>query len=450
MKMKKSLVTDFTIFVTIGVLLTGILLSTVFIMLMRTNSDREIERFTILTTENLQSRIEARLNEYSIILDFIALGAFPLMARDQPDTAAIQDYFRIMAGTHPDVLLVFGSSYVKWTEPGGFMEYSSGYVQSPEYDNTQRGWFNSAINDAGQNVFTNPYLDTQSQQIVVSLVRAIIDRQKIVGVVGIDISLTALDEMVNAKSAMDEISSYILHSTGKYISNQDISLIMEGDFFEDHSLEEYRQRILSPNPFLGRGSGIVVSSLPIPKANWTVTSIIPITALYKEVNEITVYAAFTGIIANMCLLVLLMLYIRKKIRPINVISMELKEIAEGEGDLTKEIHFNSKDEIGELSYYFNMTLEKIKNLVLNIKNEAAILNSIGTDLASNMNETAASVNEITANIQSIKARALNQSASVSETHATMEQLVVNINKLDGLVEKQTSNVSNASIGRAHV
>jgi methyl-accepting chemotaxis protein len=79
-----------------------------------------------------------------------------------------------------------------------------------------------------------------------------------------------------------------------------------------------------------------------------------------------------------------------------------------------------------------------------IKKEAASLNSIGNDLASNMTETAAAVNEITANIRSIKGRSMKQSASVSETHATMEQVVTNINKLNGHVENQSNNVSLAS------
>jgi len=126
------------------------------------------------------------------------------------------------------------------------------------------------------------------------------------------------------------------------------------------------------------------------------------------------------------------------------VAVTLKDIAEGEGDLTRTITANSKDEIGDLALYFNKTLEKIKNLVINVKKEADVLSQIGNDLSSNMTQTAAAVNEITANIQSIKGRVINQSASVSETHATMEQVVTNINKLNTHVENQSHNVSQAS------
>jgi methyl-accepting chemotaxis protein len=130
--------------------------------------------------------------------------------------------------------------------------------------------------------------------------------------------------------------------------------------------------------------------------------------------------------------------------PIVKVSRTLKDISEGEGDLTKQITINSKDEIGDLAHYFNLTLEKIRNLVITIKTQAVALFDIGNELSTNMTETAAAVNEITANIQSIKGRVINQSASVTETNATMEQITVNIDKLNEQIDHQTSSVTQSS------
>jgi methyl-accepting chemotaxis protein len=132
------------------------------------------------------------------------------------------------------------------------------------------------------------------------------------------------------------------------------------------------------------------------------------------------------------------------IRPINTATSMLKEIAQGEGDLTKRLTVSSRDEIGDMAVYFNETLEKIKHMVTVIQKEAVSLSNIGNNLASNMTETAAAVNEITANIQSIKGRVINQSASVTETNATMEQVIANINKLNGQVENQADTISKRS------
>ena len=151
-----------------------------------------------------------------------------------------------------------------------------------------------------------------------------------------------------------------------------------------------------------------------------------------------------GIISIALGLTLLLFFLRMIFSRLHNINVILHELTLGEGDLTQRIKIEKEDEIGELSNYFNMTLEKIKKMIINIKNETVVLSDIGNDLSNNMNETASVVNEITSNVQSIKDRIINQSASVSQTHATMEHLVVNINKLNGHVENQGTNISGAS------
>ena len=166
--------------------------------------------------------------------------------------------------------------------------------------------------------------------------------------------------------------------------------------------------------------------------------------ILKEVNEMKLFTVIIAAIAIAAAAVIVFFTVNGAIKPIVKVADTLKDISEGEGDLTRKITVSSKDEIGDLAMYFNNTLEKIKNMIVIIKDEAAGLNNIGNDLASNMTQTAAAVNEITANIQSIKGRVINQSASVTETNATMEQVIANINKLNGHVENQSRNVSQAS------
>jgi methyl-accepting chemotaxis protein len=131
-------------------------------------------------------------------------------------------------------------------------------------------------------------------------------------------------------------------------------------------------------------------------------------------------------------------------KPIKDVALTLKDISEGEGDLTNQVDTSRKDEIGDLAGYFNSTLEKIKSLVITIKQQAVVLSDIGSRLSANMTETASAINQITANIQSIKGRVINQSSSVTEANATMEQMTVNIEKLNANVEQQNSSVAQSS------
>jgi len=177
---------------------------------------------------------------------------------------------------------------------------------------------------------------------------------------------------------------------------------------------------------------------------WCLMMAIPMNEINKALNEMIAFMVLFAVVMLAAVSVITFFIAQGIVKPINNVTLTLKDISEGEGDLTRRIKTTSKDEVGDLSRYFNETLEKIRNLVVNIKKESVTLYDIGNNLASNMTETAAAVNEITANIQSIKSRVMNQSASVSQTHATMEQVTVNIDKLNKHVEAQSTNVSRAS------
>ncbi|MCL2192492.1 MAG: methyl-accepting chemotaxis protein [Treponema sp.] len=151
-----------------------------------------------------------------------------------------------------------------------------------------------------------------------------------------------------------------------------------------------------------------------------------------------------GIIALAITVLIMFLYLTRMLKPLELLTHNLNDIANGDADLTKRLPDTGRDEIAKASSYFNQTMEKFRQLIVSIKKQAVTLSDIGSDLAGNMTETAAAMNEIAANIQSTKGRILNQSASVTETNATMEQVTVNINKLSGNVERQSSAVSNAS------
>jgi methyl-accepting chemotaxis protein len=200
------------------------------------------------------------------------------------------------------------------------------------------------------------------------------------------------------------------------------------------------------SPVMGTDLYIIYQPINVQgmETPWCLMLGIPIEEINRPINNMITFSVIFAAVMLVLIAGITFLVVRSIIKPIIDVTVTLKDISEGEGDLTRKITNNSKDEVGDLSRFFNATLEKIKNLVIAIKQEAVKLSDIGNDLSSNMNETAAAVNEITANIQSIKGRIINQSASVTETNATMEQVTVNINKLNAHVENQSNYVSQSS------
>ncbi|MDR1302867.1 MAG: Cache 3/Cache 2 fusion domain-containing protein [Treponema sp.] len=133
------------------------------------------------------------------------------------------------------------------------------------------------------------------------------------------------------------------------------------------------------------------------------------------------------------------------VRPIRTVVDMLKDISEGEGDLTRRLMIKSRDEIEAMAKYFNHTFDKIKTLVAVIKLQSTSLLNIGNELDSNMTESAVAINHITANIKGIKGQVLNQSSGITEANATMEHIASNISNLNDHIEKQSTRVSQSSL-----
>jgi methyl-accepting chemotaxis protein len=99
---------------------------------------------------------------------------------------------------------------------------------------------------------------------------------------------------------------------------------------------------------------------------------------------------------------------KKIITPIVNISAMLKDVAEGEGDLTKKIEIVGKDEIFELASWFNIFISKISGIIVQIKETASNIlessNTINTsikDIAEGMSQQAISFDQITKTVQDI-------------------------------------------------
>jgi methyl-accepting chemotaxis protein len=177
---------------------------------------------------------------------------------------------------------------------------------------------------------------------------------------------------------------------------------------------------------------------------WAFAASVPAAKVFEGVNTLTKYTISIVLVSIFIAAIIIFFIVFRISKPIVTVSQTLKDISQGEGDLTQQINITSKDEVGDLAHYFNLTLEKIRNLIVGVKTRAVTLFDIGNELSTNMTETAAAINEITSNIQSIRGQAVNQSAGVTETNATMGQITVNINKLNEQIDNQAAKVSQSS------
>ena len=324
------------------------------------------------------------------------------------------------------------------------------------------GEFYLTARDSGGGILFDPYIYNvgENTRMMTSIAFPIHSRDgKILGVAGIDIDIDMIQIITQRNKPYEDAVTAVFSNAGTVVSHFDESRIgknlqeteidMIGSRMDDYvnAIKEGKNFSFS-NHIAAFNADMEIITVPIVTGGSKTPWNFAIGVMSDTVMAPVYIMIKTGVVISVIILVVVILaaifFSRSISKPIARVAETLRDISEGEGDLTRTISASSKDEIGSLAHYFNMTLVKIKNLIIVIKKQAVTLSATGSELASNMTETAAAISEITANIQSIKGRIINQSASVSQTHASMEQVVSNINRLDGLVEKQSVNVSQTS------
>lgn len=130
-----------------------------------------------------------------------------------------------------------------------------------------------------------------------------------------------------------------------------------------------------------------------------------------------------AIIISIFLAILIGLTIARLIsKPIVRTSDMLRDIAEGEGDLTKRLEVYSKDEVGSLASNFNIFVSKIQDMVVQIKDSAYIIAQSAENLNASTEEIAAQTQNSSASTEEIAAGMEESSASIEEITQSIQEV----------------------------
>lgn len=163
-----------------------------------------------------------------------------------------------------------------------------------------------------------------------------------------------------------------------------------------------------------------------------------VTALQKSIErEIGIMKSFQLFVLIASLLIFIItIFATKKvvINPLSELIEEFKQMAEGRGDLTKQIEVKSRDEIGELSTYFNkfiMNMERIVNQVKCIANNVLEESGELTEAVENIvngkdNASDGPLDEgiihLENHVKNVMDNVRNQTASTQESLASLEEI----------------------------
>ena len=319
----------------------------------------------------------------------------------------------------------------------------------------QQEWFQAAMR--GEKVIMEPSVSPLDGKLVIRFVVPIYDNNKNVSGALSAVALAswlsdAIDDIVVGTNGgcylIDAKGNVIAHKTESLVAKKVNSQEMAKTDSSLKSLASFEAKaIANPQSEIGYYTYKVqniASHARLKSANWTVIIRAPVKDFMEAVQNLRFLMYIIGIVILFVALIIVYIVALKIVKPIKITVEALHGIAEGEGDLTVRLPLNGNDEITKLSFYFNQTIEKIGASIKAVEQNTHVMEEIGSELSSNMTETASSIHEISSNIESVKQQALTQARSVTDTASTMEEIIRTIKQLNASIENQAASVAMSS------
>ncbi|QVM92035.1 methyl-accepting chemotaxis protein [Pseudomonas entomophila] len=300
---------------------------------------------------------------------------------------ALFDLFSRLAQSHPDY------AYVSYGLKDGGYAFWPGDPKMANYDPRTRPWYQAAMANPGKTLRTAPYYWAGDDAVLVSTVRAVANQLgNPGGVVNIDVSLKGLTEIVK-QIKLGESGYLILmeHNGNVMVDPRDAShnfkqLASLGGGYADLAKAGKGLAEVEIN-----GERFMANVYPDEQLGWTFIGLIQQDEVMQTTTRLTWLIGAVALVLAAVFAAVGAAFAKLIVRPINSVSSGLEGIAQGEGDLTRNLEIRGRDETAQLASWFNQFLGAIRSLIQHIgtaANKILSTSSSSTRVSGDMAEAA--------------------------------------------------------------
>jgi methyl-accepting chemotaxis protein len=159
------------------------------------------------------------------------------------------------------------------------------------------------------------------------------------------------------------------------------------------------------------------------------------------INSLAIWSVFGGVAVFLVVGVISLLVAVKITRPLMTVTHELKDIAQGQGDLTSRLEVRSKDEIGELAKWFNTFLEKMQKMIQDIAGSASQLSTSSASLSATAMEMAGGAEEMSSQSTTVAAAAEQLTTNITSMAGSTHEMSTNVKTVASAVEEMTASIT---------
>jgi len=316
------------------------------------------------------------------------------------------------------------------------------YTTNPEWDQVRRPWFIASMQDPDKTLITDPYEDSQTGKTCVTMASTVKSGGRIIGVVGVDVFLDVLTEIITSRTITDDGNTFLINKEGLYLVHKNTGYVMQDNFFEAEGRDLRDGILASSDVHIEIVGNTYWASMPVEGMDWIMVTTGSTGEFMVDFWRVLIITIALGLILAFVAVIVSLRFSTLLTRPIIRMFGILKGIAGG--DLTQEINAKGNDEISQMILMLKETQNSIKTILSDIEGRARNLEEVGVELSKIINESTSSLNQISEKMQIMTEKSVGQSSSVTETSSTMTQVVKNIESLNRYIETQAGALNRSS------
>ncbi len=192
----------------------------------------------------------------------------------------------------------------------------------------------------------------------------------------------------------------------------------------------------------------VIAFTYYPGSNWVVAAGVyeddfhdAVVQTRSAINSLALWSILGGIAVFLVVGVVSLVVAGRITRPLVTVTNELKDIAQGQGDLTARLDVRGKDEIGELARWFNMFLEKMQKMIQDIACSASQLSASSTGLSSTATQMAGGAEEMSSQSITVAAAAEQLTNNITSMAGSTHEMSTNVKTVASAVEEMTASIT---------
>ncbi len=266
-----------------------------------------------------------------------------------------------------------------------------------------------------------------------------------IGMFAANLKFSLLSDLITQKKNGTTGYCFMSNNQGIIIAHPDAKNVLQLDLKTLKGMESINNSMMAgksgAEEYFYKGIDKVAGYAPVKLKGWSVAATQDAKEFLESVVSLQTTIAIITFASIIIAGILIFLAASAIIRPINKAIEGLKDIAQGEGDLTMRLAVTTKDEVGELAKWFNTFIEKLQQIIGRISDNTrqvhlsiSELSGIAASMSQNAEETSGRANNVATAAEEM-------SANLNNVAAAMEESTINTNMVASAAEEMNATIN---------